>query len=167
MAADAALRPRTPGPRRREFVGAATGTALGSILPSAAGASLPAALQEVVRGVTGGAAVREGGLRLEIAELVENGNAVPVRVLLTDATVASADPVQALWLMTERNPAPEVLTLRWPGGWPVGATGPLPVATRIRLATSQAIVALAQARSGRWWQARADVIVTLAACVEG
>jgi sulfur-oxidizing protein SoxY len=127
----------------------------------------PAGLVDAVRAITGGAALHEGGLRLEIAELVENGNAVPLRVALLGAAASGADPVHALWLLSERNPAPEVLTLRWPQGWPVGATGPLPVATRIRLATSQAIVALAQARSGRWWHARADVIVTLAACVEG
>lgn len=171
MAADASLRPPDFSPARRVLVGAAAGAPwlVGLAPAGAAGllAGVPAGLTDTVRAVTGGAPLRDGGLRLEIAELVENGNAVPLRVVLLDAAAAVADPVQALWLLSERNPAPEVLTLRWPGGWPVGATGPLPVATRIRLATSQAIVALAQARSGRWWQARADVIVTLAACVEG
>jgi sulfur-oxidizing protein SoxY len=122
-------------------------------------------LGDAVRLATGGAPLREGGLVIEIAELVENGNAVPLRLALAAAAAAEhvADPVLRLLVLSERNPAREVIDLRWPAGWP--AT--LPVATRIRLATSQQLVALAQARSGRWWQARADVIVTLAACVEG
>jgi sulfur-oxidizing protein SoxY len=121
-------------------------------------------LGDAVRLATGGAPLREGGLVIEIAELVENGNAVPLRLALAAAAAEHvADPVLRLLVLSERNPAREVIDLRWPAGWPAS----LPVATRIRLATSQQLVALAQARSGRWWQARADVIVTLAACVEG
>jgi sulfur-oxidizing protein SoxY len=137
-----------------------------SVRLAVAQSTLPG-LAEAVRAVTGGAPLRDGGLVIEIAELVENGNAVPLRLALSPqpghAAEPVADPVLRLLVLSERNPAREVIDLRWPAGWPAA----LPVATRIRLATSQQLVALAQARSGRWWQARADVIVTLAACVEG
>jgi sulfur-oxidizing protein SoxY len=152
---------------RRAWLGSAAGALLLRILPVAAQTPPAPELAEAIRRLTGGAALANAGLRIEIAELVENGNAVPLRVLLMDAAADARDPVLALWLLSERNPAREVLTLRWPEGWPVAAGVAPPVATRIRLATSQALVALAQTRSGRWWQARADVIVTLAACVEG
>ena len=67
-----------------------------------------------------------------------------------------------LALFTERNPQPEVA---------VFTLGPLAgraqVATRLRLATSQAVVAVAQMADGSCWQQRVTVVVTLAACVEG
>lgn len=100
-------------------------------------------------------AAKAGQVRLDIAPLIENGNAVPV-------TLTTAQPVQALALFNELNPQREVLQARLlpvPGG--------ARLATRIRLATSQQLVALAQAQDGVWWSHRVDVIVTLAACIEG
>ncbi|MFG6466385.1 thiosulfate oxidation carrier protein SoxY [Roseateles sp. BYS87W] len=95
-----------------------------------------------------------GVLTLDMAELVENGNAVPVRV-------AAAEPVVGLALFAPLNPEPEVLQVRF------GPAVARPeFSTRIRLARSQRIVAVAKAADGRCWQAGLDVIVTLAACVE-
>jgi sulfur-oxidizing protein SoxY len=95
-----------------------------------------------------------GPLTLEMAELVENGNAVPVRV-------AAREPVLGLALFTPLNPEPEVIHV---------AFGPAiarpEFSTRMRLARSQRIVAVARAADGRCWQTGLDVIVTLAACVE-
>ncbi len=95
-----------------------------------------------------------GRLTLDMAELVENGNAVPVRV-------AAHEPVVALALFTPLNPEPEVVHV---------AFGPAVArpefSTRMRLARSQRIVAVAKAADGRCWQTGLDVIVTLAACVE-
>jgi sulfur-oxidizing protein SoxY len=96
---------------------------------------------------------------LEIPPLVENGNAVPVTIAVADADAAQ---VRRMALFTERNPQPEVA---------VFTLGPLAgralVATRMRLATSQGVVAVAQMADGSCWQRRVQVVVTLAACVEG
>ncbi|MFT7774377.1 thiosulfate oxidation carrier protein SoxY [Roseateles sp.] len=95
-----------------------------------------------------------GALRIEIAELVENGNAVPVRV-------AASEAVTGLALFTPLNPEPEVVHVT------LAADSPRPeFSTRMRLARSQRIVAVAKAGDGRCWQAGVDVVVTLAACVE-
>lgn len=95
-----------------------------------------------------------GPLRIEIAVLVENGNAVPVRVV-------ASEPVTGLALFTPLNPEPEVLHVTF------GAAVARPeFSTRMRLARSQRIVAVARAADGRCWQAGVDVIVTLAACIE-
>lgn len=95
-----------------------------------------------------------GPLKIEMAELVENGNAVPVRVV-------AGEPVVGLALFTPLNPEPEVVHV---------AFGPAVArpefSTRMRLARSQRIVAVARAADGRCWQTGLDVIVTLAACVE-
>ena len=95
-----------------------------------------------------------GALKIEMAELVENGNAVPVRIVAGEA-------VAGLALFTPLNPEPEVVHVT------LGAGSPRPeFSTRMRLARSQRIVAVAKAADGRCWQAGMDVIVTLAACVE-
>ena len=134
--------------KRREFIVANTAFAL---LPEAQ------ASDEAMRAAIRAWAGREpeaGVLKLEIAELVENGNAVPVRV-------AAGEPVVGLALFTPLNPEPEVVHATF------GANSAKPeFSTRMRLARSQRIVAVARAADGRCWQTSVDVIVTLAACVE-
>lgn len=96
-----------------------------------------------------------GALKIEMAELVENGNAVPVRLV-------AQEPVVGLALFTPLNPEPEVVHASF------GPAVARPeFSTRMRLARSQRIVAVAKAADGRCWQTGMDVIVTLAACVEG
>ena len=134
--------------RRRTFVLSAVAFAL---LPEAQ------ATDDAMRAAIRAWAGREpeaGVLKIEIAELVENGNAVPVRV-------AASEPVVGLALFTPQNPEPEVLHASF------GAAAAKPeVSTRMRLARSQRIFAVAKAVDGRCWLASVDVIVTLAACVE-
>lgn len=141
---------------RRTLLGAA---ALAVITRSAR--ATPDSLQAAIAAFTGGAPVRDGRVRLDISPLVENGNAVPVTVAV-DSPMTDTDFVRRLALFTERNPQPEVAVFQ---------LGPLSgraqVATRLRLATSQTIVAVAQLGDGSCWQRRVDVVVTLAACVEG
>ena len=119
----------------------------------------PANLQAAILAFTGGAAVQDGKVKLDISPLVENGNTVPVTVSVPGL---EATQVRRLALFTERNPQPEVAVFQ---------LGPLAgraeVSTRMRLATSQTVVALAQLADGSCWQQRLQVVVTLAACVEG
>jgi sulfur-oxidizing protein SoxY len=134
--------------KRREF--ALTAAAL-ALLPEAR------ASDEAMRAAIGAWAGREpqaGALKIDIAELVENGNAVPVRV-------AASEPVVALALFTPQNPEPEVVHVAFSP-----AIARPEFSTRMRLARSQRIVAVAKAADGRCWQSGVDVIVTLAACIE-
>ncbi len=133
---------------------------LGSVLLRPAGAT-PAALQAAVSRFTGGASVQDGRVTLDISPLVENGNTVPVTVSVA-SPMTTGDHVKRIALFTERNPQPEVAVFH------LGpANGRAVVGTRMRLATSQTVVALAQLSDGSVWQQRVEVIVTLAACVEG
>lgn len=121
----------------------------------------PESLQAAIAAFTGGAPVNDGRVRLDISPLVENGNAVPV-TLGVDSPMEGADFVRRLALFTERNPQPEVAVFELSP-----LSGRAQVSTRLRLATSQTIVAMAQLGDGSYWQRRVDVVVTLAACVEG
>ena len=141
---------------RRQLLWAGAGTVL---CQHSTAAATPELLQGAIAAFTGGAPVKDGRVKLDISPLVENGNTVPV-VVSVDGVDASL--VRRIALFTERNPQPEVAIFQ---------LGPLAgramVATRMRLATSQTIVALAQLADGSIWQQRMDVVVTLAACVEG
>ena len=150
------------GPTRRNLLTAGAG--LGAALlatRSVCAADLPPELAVAVLGFARGAPVREGRVALEIAELVENGNAVPVTVTVSSPMTAS-DHVVALALFNERNPQRDVFSAR------LGPrSGRARVSTRIRLATSQKLVAVARMNDGSCWSRSVDVIVTLAACIEG
>ena len=120
----------------------------------------PEELSAAIASFAGGAAVRAGRVNLDVAPLVENGNTVPI-TLSVQSPMTPADHVEAIAVFNERNPQPDVVVFR------LGPrAGRALVATRIRLATSQRLVAVAQMSDGTFWSHTVDVIVTLAACVE-
>ena len=153
-------------PERRQVVATAAGTAVLVLLaPSTARAQSALPLhpghQAALDAFTAGAPITDGGVELEISELVENGNLVPVTVRV-DSPMTPAEHVRAIALFTERNPQPEVAVFHLHP-----ALGRAQVSTRLRLATSQTVTALAKLSDGRCLRQRVGVIVTLAACVEG
>lgn len=144
----------------RHAVGAVAAGSGWLMLVRPAGAT-PEALQAEISRFTGGATVDTGRVKLQIAELVENGNAVPVTISV-DSPMSVADHVKRIALFNQRNPLPDVAIFELSP-----ANGLAEVGTRMRLATSQTVVAIAQLSDGSFWQHRVDVIVTLAACIEG
>lgn len=117
-------------------------------------------LDEAIRDFTGGLPVRAGRVALSVPPLVENGNAVGVTVTV-ESPMTAADHVRRVALFNEKNPQPDIAVFH------LGPrAGRARVATRIRLATSQTMVAVAELSDGSFWSARANVIVTLAACIE-
>jgi sulfur-oxidizing protein SoxY len=120
----------------------------------------PESMAAAVREFAGGRPVQPGKVTLDIPPLVENGNAVPVTVTV-DHPVDGDNPVRAIAIFNERNPQHDV------GVFALSPrSGRAFVATRIRLATSQKLVAVARLADGSCWSQTVDVVVTLAACVE-
>lgn len=144
---------------RRGALGAGATTLLAlAVRPAAA---TPEARDDAVRRFAGGVAIRPGRVHLDLPPLVENGNAAPLTVRV-DSPMTPADHVRRIAVFNERNPQPHVITVE------LGPrSGRAALATRIRLATSQRITAVAEMSDGSFWSDGADVIVTLAACVEG
>ena len=143
---------------RRQLL--AAGIGLGAAVVVRPAFATPDEMEAAVRAFTGGAPVREGKVHFEIAPLVENGNTVPIGIDV-DSPMTTADHVQAIAVFNERNPQPQVAT------FVLGPrAGRATVATRIRLATSQKLMAVARLSDGSHWSRSVDVIVTLAACVE-
>ncbi len=118
------------------------------------------AMHDAMSAVLEGATPREGRVKLEVPPLVENGNTVPFSVTV-DSPMTESDHVRSIHVFNEKNPQPNI------GDFFLGArSGRASVATRIRLADTQTVVALAQMSDGSWWSGAAHVIVTLAACTE-
>ena len=148
---------------RRRFLslagGAAVAGAVPMVTPRRAGAT-PATLAAAIRNVVGAAAVRTGKVTLDVPPLVENGNTVPMTVSVVSPMTAD-DYVKSIHVFNEKNPQPNI------GNFYLGPhAGRAQIATRIRLADSQKIVAIAHLSDGSFWSASADVVVTLAACTE-
>jgi sulfur-oxidizing protein SoxY len=146
---------------RRQVLTTASGLAASLVWPAAQGAELPADLAQAVKAFTKGSPWREGRVSVDIAELIDNGNAVPITVKVA-SPMLEADHVQAIAVFNERNPQRDVF---------LAQLGPLSgraeVSARIRLATTQKIVAVARLSDGSYWTKTVEVIVTLAACIEG
>ncbi|MFH5926877.1 SoxY-related AACIE arm protein [Roseomonas xinghualingensis] len=129
------------------------------LLRRPAGAA-PALMEAAIRDFTGHAPVSPGKVRLEIPPLVENGNTVPVTITV-ESPMAPDRHVRAIALFNGGNPQPNVITAR------LGSrSGRAVLSTRMRLATSQRVVAVAEMSDGTFWSDSAEVVVTLAACVE-
>jgi sulfur-oxidizing protein SoxY len=148
---------------RRQFLlaaGAAAGFGLTSVLQVKPARATPAAMEEAIRKVVGSARANTGKVKLDLPPLVENGNAVPLAVSV-ESPMTETDHVRAIHVFTEKNPQPDVVSFR------LGPrAGRASVATRVRLADTQTVVAICELSDGSFWSGSAAVVVTLAACLE-
>ncbi|MEM9426486.1 MAG: thiosulfate oxidation carrier protein SoxY [Pseudomonadota bacterium] len=124
----------------------------GAALASVAGLpAFAATADDMIAELTGGAALGEGAITLDTPEIAENGNTVPVAV--------SAPGAKSITLYADGNPVPSVATFNF---------GPLNpsqnASTRIRLARTQNVMAVAEMADGSWQMAKAEVKVTIGGC---
>jgi sulfur-oxidizing protein SoxY len=120
----------------------------------------PDAMAAAIREIIGEANVREGKVKLDLPPLIENGNAVSLTVSV-ESPMTDADHVTSIYVFNEKNPQPNVANFHFGP-----RAGKARISTRMRLADTQHVVAIAQMNDGSFWSARAHVIVTLPACVE-
>lgn len=148
---------------RRQFLSLAGGVTVAGTIPIITLRPLeatPAMLNTAIRNVVGEAQIHTGRVKLDIPPLVENGNTVPMTVSVASPMTAD-DHVKSIHVFNEKNPQPNI------GNFYFGpASGRAQVSTRIRLADTQKVVAIARLSDDTFWQIAADVVVTLAACTE-
>lgn len=132
---------------RRDTLLMAIGTAVASVLPFRAFADV----EGDIAAFTGGAEIGSEGITLTAPEIAENGNTVPIEV--------SAPGAVSIMVLATGNPTPAVGTFTF---------GPLSGAqmasTRIRLAGTQDVVAIAKMPDGSFVQASQEVKVTIGGC---
>ena len=147
-------------PRRRALLVVAAALPFSVTVARVAFAQLPDDLAKAVNQYTGGKPVQTGRVQFEIASIVENGNSVPVTITV-DSPMTPANHVRSIAIFNEKNPQTDVVIAR------LGPrAGRARMATRIRLATSQKLIAIAETNDGTYWSQPVDVIVALAACLE-
>ena len=148
---------------RRQFLSLAGGVTVAGTIPVVTLRPLkatPAMLNTAIRNLVGEVPIRTGKVKLDIPPLVENGNTVPMTVSVINP-MAPEDHVRSIHVFNEKNPQPNIANFH------LGPhNGRAQVSTRIRLADSQKIIAIARLSDGSFWSASVDVVVTLAACTE-
>lgn len=115
---------------------------------------------EAIKKIVGSASVREGKVTLTIPPLVENGNLVVLKVSV-DSPMTANDYVKSIHVVAEGNPLPNIFTV-----YLTPRSGTANITTRVRLADSQRVWAIAQMSNGSFWQGSAETLVTLSACTE-
>jgi sulfur-oxidizing protein SoxY len=142
----------------------AGGLAVAAVLPSTATAQMnrmpPNNMPEVIRRLVGTAQINPGKVKIGLPPLVENGHLVPLTVRV-ESPMTEADHVKAIHVFTDKNPLPEVISF-----YPGPRAGRASLSTRVRLADSEFVVAIAQLSDGSFWSDRVHVVVTTAACLE-
>ena len=117
----------------------------------------PAQVAALIAELVGDATLHDARVKLDLPVMVENGNSVGMTISV-DAPVGN---VRSIDVFAEGNPLPHVLSVRF--GPRAGAPR---FATRIRLATSQTVIAVAKLADGSCWRDSVDLLVTLAACID-
>jgi sulfur-oxidizing protein SoxY len=147
-------------PTRRQMLNAAAVLAGASFLglrPARAATQV----EEAIREKTGGAALETGRVKLGIPQIAENGLSVFTTVEV-DSPMTQADHVKAIHIFSEKNPVAHIATFR------IGPrAGRAQISTNIRLAASQRVIAIAEMSDGRFFTDERNVVVTIAACIDG
>lgn len=145
---------------RRDVLAGAGASGVLALLPMR-GLATPELRDRDIARLTGGAPVNDGRVNLIIPALAENGFSVFTTVEV-ESPMTDADYVNSIHILAERNPISHLLT------WHLGPrAGIAKVSTNIRLAASQQVTALAEMSDGTFWRDRKDVVVTVAACIDG
>ncbi|WP_084396843.1 SoxY-related AACIE arm protein [Henriciella aquimarina] len=139
-----------------------TGTAglVSAALPFGASAT-PEDADAAIRALFGDRLINDGKVTVKLPPIAENGNSVAIGVSV-DSPMSEDDYVKQIALFSPRNPIADVARFH------LGPrAGKAEVSTRIRMAGTQTVRAIAEMNDGSLWKGTASTVVTLAACVIG
>ena len=150
---------RGAGLSRRDMLVAAGGlAAVGIVLTPREGGATTEAVADLIKKLAGGAEVKAGRVILKIPQIAENGNTVPLTVAV-DSPMSGTDYVTAVHVFADGNPAPEVASFTFSP-----LSGKVEVQTRMRLALTQNVTAIARMNDGSVFISQAEVKVTIGGC---
>ena len=146
---------------KREFLGLSLGTLAFSTIAgsyNSAWSATEPTTDELIKAFTGGASVGEGKVSLTTPEIAENGNTVPIEVSV-DSPMTSDDFASEVLILADGNPNPGVATFKFSS-----LSGEAEASTRIRLAKTQNIIAVAKMSDGSFFMTKNAVKVTIGGC---
>lgn len=145
---------------RRALLASAGAGALALALPFPA-LGEPEDADRAIREMFGEGALNEGRVTVKLPPIAENGNSVPITVSV-DSPMSASDHVTRLGIFSPRNPIAEIARFE------LGPrAGKAEISTRMRMAGTQRVRAVAEMNDGSLWIGSASTVVTLAACVIG
>ena len=144
--------------RRDALVLGASGAALTITGWSTSASAAAKEAAEQIAKFTGGKTAEKGKVTIELPEIAENGNTVPLSVSV-DAPMTADNYVSEILLVAEGNPNPGVATFHLSP-----LAGKAEASTRIRLATTQNIIAVAKTSKGEFFTNQKLVKVTIGGC---
>lgn len=124
------------------------------------GGARVSSVEEVIAPYVGGAVPVREGIELRLPDLADNGHVVPARVIV-HSPMTEADHVRQILLLSTRNPVRRMASFNL-GPW----SGRAEIGTRVRLAGTQTVVALARLSTGELRLATREVVVTESACLD-
>ncbi len=146
--------------RRRvlEAAGAGLVVAAGVGLLVRPASATPEATREAIKRLIGDLKPRSGRIALKLPQVAEDGGTVPLKVIV-ESPMTADDYVRAIHVLAEHNPNPEVVSFH------LGPrAGKAEIATRIRLARSQDVIAVAEMSDGSVWMTAVAITVTVGGC---
>ncbi|MFN0314943.1 MAG: SoxY-related AACIE arm protein [Burkholderiales bacterium] len=144
--------------KRRQLLQAAGATMALALVPIRGVRAAPEDMALAIKHTFGSRPIQEGRVLLDLPKLAENGNVVPVTVTV-ESPMSAQDHVKAIHLFSEKNPLPDIVEFR------LGPhNGKARVSTRIRLADTQRVIAVADLSDGSLWSASVEVVVTITGC---
>ena len=151
-----------PGPRRlrRALLGGGAAALLPVVFATPARAEDEPEVA-AFKSYVGSRAVRTGRLKLDVPRIADNGNVVPVKIQMPGPFAAGAE-VRSIHLFSEKNPVAQMAVFHFPVAVPR-----IEIESRVRLAGSQRLAAVATLADGSLYSATADIVVTVSACLDG
>lgn len=117
-------------------------------------------LEDMVQPIVRGAKLVKKELQIEAPILADNGSLVPIQIQV-QSPMSAQDYVTHIYLLSQRNPVTQMAMFQL-GPW----NGSAAVSTRIRLAGTQEVVALARLSNGEFRYNQMEIIVTESSCVD-
>jgi sulfur-oxidizing protein SoxY len=142
---------------RRDAFGLGAGTALALLGVNTAFATPPEAAAEIEK-FTGGKAVEQGNIKIELPEIAENGNTVSLSISV-DSPMSADDYVREILVVADGNPRPGMARIRL-----TPMSGRAEVVTRIRLNATENVFVVARTSTGKLYAAQKLVKVTIGGC---
>ncbi len=143
---------------RRQALGLTAGTAAFLALSPRLTFAATSDTEAAIKAFTGGATPTAGTVSLDTPEIAENGNTVPVGVSV-DSPMTSDNYVASVLILADGNPNPAVATFHFSP-----LSGSAEAKTRIRLAKTQNVIAVAKMSDGSTFMDTKEVKVTIGGC---
>ena len=129
-----------------------------TVLPMAANAEPSNDAAELIKKFTGGKEAAKGKITLDLPEIAENGNTVPL-ALTVESPMTAENYVKEVLFVADGNPNACVATLMF-----TPMSGKAEASIRIRLAQTQNVIAVAKMSDGSLFTERKTVKVTIGGC---